>query len=100
MEKVTKLMKELESEIGKLGLEHGNNLIINSGDKSLECDYEYLSMDNLNNEEFMCFELIDNHHDTSESISLTLKDALNLHEHIGKLIKNYLLYDLKLREED
>ena len=100
MEKINKLMKELESEINKFESEYGNNLIIKSGGETLECEYEYLSMANLTNDELMCLQLSDDYNDTGISISLTLKDTLNLHEHIGKLIKNYLLYCLELREED
>lgn len=99
MEKVNKLMRELELEINKLESEYGNNLIIKSGGETLECEYEYLSMDSLTSDELMCLALSDDYNETGISISLTLKDALNLQEHIGKLIKNYLLHNLELREE-
>jgi len=100
MEKVNKLIRELELEINKLEPKDKNYLSIESGDDILECEYEYSSVHDVTNDEFACLTLKDNYSDTSKTISLTLKSALNLHEHIGKLIKNYVSYELKLGEDD
>lgn len=96
MEKINKLMKELESEINKFETE----LNIQSSDKLLHCSYDYTSIRYVTRDEFIHLNLRDNDVNNDISISLSLKDALNLHEHIGKLIKNYLVYDLGLDEED
>lgn len=102
MEKVNKLMKELELEINKLDPKDKNYLSIKSYDNLLKCQYEYSFIGGVTKDEFISLQLSSNdgYNDDAISMSLTLKDALNLQEHIGKLIKNYLVYDLNLDEEE
>lgn len=103
MKKINKLMKELESEINELEInKFETDLAIESLDKLLNCSYDYSFIGNVTNDEFMYLKLSSNdgYNDDGISISLSLKDALNLQEHIGALIKNYLVYDLDLDEEE
>lgn len=84
MKKINNLMRELEYEITKLDSNNNDVLIIRSIGKKLQCEYDYNYIGDVSEDEFICLSLDNLQNDTGESMSLTLKDALILNEHIGK----------------